>query len=120
MKPLIADLVVTVNVSLRTTDEDALTDGVSTLEDGIKSALGDLLYRKSEPFGEIEMSVESVDGVSIRDYGDFAEIETCPVCETPYALKRQVEAIQEKGSCTYCASSWASSATSPSTTPNAS
>jgi hypothetical protein len=100
-KPLRASIIATVSIQMIVTDEDKLTDGVETLEDGIKYALGDELYRIGSPF-EFSIETESVDGIEILDYGDFAELEQCPLCGTLFALKSQVELIQHKGSCQYC------------------
>ena len=100
-KPLRVSIVATVSIQMVITDEDKLTDGVETLEDGIKYALGDELYRIGSPF-EFSIEAESVDGIEILDYGHFAELAKCPFCETYYALKEQVELIKSKGSCKYC------------------
>jgi hypothetical protein len=83
------------------TDEDKLTDGVETLEDGIKYALGDELYRIGSPF-EFSIETESVDGIEILDYGDFAELVQCPLCETIYVLKKDVEYIEQNSACRMC------------------
>ena len=100
-KPLRASIIATVSIQMVVNDEDELTDGVETLEDGIRYALGNKLYQVGDPF-EFSIETESVDGIEVLDYGDFAEVEKCPYCETYFALKEQVELIKSKGSCKYC------------------
>jgi hypothetical protein len=43
-KPLRASIIASVSIQMMVNDEDKLTDGVETLEDGIKYALGDELF----------------------------------------------------------------------------
>jgi len=62
--PLRVSIMATVSIQMIVTDEDKLTDGVETLEDGIKYALGDELYRIGSPF-EFSIETESVDGIEI-------------------------------------------------------
>ena len=101
-KPLRVSVIATVSIQMIVTDEDKLTDGVETLEDGIKYALGDELYRQAR-LGEFSIEAESVDDIQILDHGDFAEeLAQCPSCEVYYALKAQVEIIKHKGTCKLC------------------
>jgi hypothetical protein len=100
-KPLRASIIATVSIQMVVSDEDELTDGVGTLEDGIRYALGNRLYRVGDPF-EFSIETESMDGIEVLDYGDFAELEKCPICGTVFALKEQVAIVKTKGSCKYC------------------
>ena len=100
-KPLRASIMATVSIQMIVTDEDKLADGVETLEDGIKYALGDELYRIGSPF-EFSIEAESVEGIEVPDHGDFAELDQCPLCETLYALKKDVECIEENSACRMC------------------
>ena len=100
-KPLRVSIMATVSIQMIVSDEDKLTDGVETLEDGIKYALGDELYRIGSPF-EFSIEAESVDNITVLHYGDFAELVRCPLCETIYALKKDVAYIEEKGACRMC------------------
>jgi len=67
-KPLRASIMATVSIQMMVNDEDKLTDGVETLEDGIKYALGDELYRLNR-LGEFSIEAESVDDIQILDHG---------------------------------------------------
>ena len=101
-KPLRVSIIATFSIQMIITDEDKLTDGVETLEDGIKYALGDELYRQAR-LGELSIEAESVDHITALDHGDFTEeLMRCPLCDAIYALKKDVAYIEEKGACRMC------------------
>ena len=100
-KPLRVSIIATVSIQMIITGEDKLTDGVETLEDGIKYVLGDELYRIGSPF-ELSIEAESVDDITALHYGDCAELVRRPLCETIYALKKDVAYIEENGACRMC------------------
>lgn len=100
--PLRVSIIATVSIQMIISDEDKLTDSAETLEDGIKYALGDELYRLNR-LGEFSIEAESVDHITVLNHGDFAEeLAQCPSCEVYYALKAQVDVIKHKGRCKLC------------------
>jgi hypothetical protein len=102
MKPLIVDMVVTMKCSVRIYDDEPLLDGYTALKESVKGALADMLDRRSSSFGELDMTVESVDHYEVRQLGDFAEMVFCPLCGLPYVASEDVEYIMEHGACYDC------------------
>ena len=105
MKPLIVDMVVTMNVSVRVYEKDPLLDGYTTLKDAVAGVLGDMLNRRSGSFmdtNELDMTIEAVDHYKVREYGDFAEMTFCPLCGLPYVASEDVQYIMEHGACHDC------------------
>jgi hypothetical protein len=102
MKPLIVDMVVTVKCAVRIYDDERLVDGYTSLQEAVEGALADMLDRRSDSFGELDMTIEAVDHYKVREFGDFDEMTNCPLCGLPYVTKGDVQYIMEHGACYDC------------------
>jgi hypothetical protein len=102
MKPLIVDLVITVKCAVRIYEEEPLLDGYTSLQEAVQGAVADMLDRRSNAFGELDMTIEAVDYYKVREFGDFAEMTNCPLCGLPYVASEDVQYIMEHGACHGC------------------